>query len=146
VREIELEIEQIKQRSKQNESTAVQRMKLIESEILRVKSDSEQIEARTKQIESETEQIKSETEQLRLENARLKARNAKGRALLSFVDQHCFPPACSSIPPQPNPIAGLPHPDGAGAAGQWGCRHGMKGEEIEAPTAPSRNSLQPIAT
>jgi hypothetical protein len=94
VREIELEIEQIKQRSKQNESEAVQRMKLIESEILRVKSDSEQIEERTKQIESETEQ-------LRLENARLKALNAKGRALLSCVDQHCFPPACSSIPPQP---------------------------------------------
>jgi hypothetical protein len=61
---IELEIEQIKQRSKQNESEAVQRMKLIESEILRVRSDSEQIEERTKQIEKETEQIKRETEQL----------------------------------------------------------------------------------
>ena len=73
VRGIELEIEQIKQRSKQNESEAVQRMKL---------------------IESETEQIKSETEQLR-------QLNAKGRALLSCVDQHCFAPECSSTPPQP---------------------------------------------
>jgi hypothetical protein len=43
VRGIELEIEQIKQRSKQNESEAEQRMKLIEE--------------RTKQIESETEQL-----------------------------------------------------------------------------------------
>ncbi len=48
VREIELEIEQIKQRSKQNESEAEQRMK----------------------------QIESETEQLRRENARQKALSA----------------------------------------------------------------------
>jgi hypothetical protein len=25
--------------------------------------------------------------------------NAKGRALLSCIDQHCFPPESSSIPP-----------------------------------------------
>jgi hypothetical protein len=43
VRGIELEIEQIKQRSRQNESEAVQRMK--------------QIEETTKQIESEIEQL-----------------------------------------------------------------------------------------
>jgi hypothetical protein len=61
---------------------------------LRVRSDSEQIEERTKQIESETEQ-------LRRENAKLKALNAKGRALLSCVDQLCFPPEYSSTPPQP---------------------------------------------
>ena len=48
MREIELEIEQIKQRSKQNESEAVQRMK----------------------------QIESETEQLRRENARERALSA----------------------------------------------------------------------
>ncbi len=72
MRGIELEIEQIKQRSKQNESEAVQRMK----------------------------QIESETEQLRRENARLRQLNAKGRALLSCVDQHCFAPECSSTPPQ----------------------------------------------
>ncbi len=90
VRGIELEIEQIKQRSRQNEIEAEQRMK--------------QIEERTKQIESETEQIKKETEQLRRENARLRQLNAKGKALLSCVDQHCFPPECSSIPPQQTEI------------------------------------------
>jgi hypothetical protein len=66
VREIELEIEQIKQRSRQNESEAEQRMK----------------------------QIESETEQLRRENAR-------ERALSALIKQHCFPPECSSNPPQP---------------------------------------------
>jgi hypothetical protein len=73
VRGIELEIEQIKQRSRQNESEAEQRMK----------------------------QIESETEQLRRENARLRQLNANGRALLSCVDQHCFPPESNSIPPNP---------------------------------------------
>ena len=73
MRGIELEIEQIKQRSRQNESEAVQRMK----------------------------QIESETEQLRRENARLRQLNAKGRALLSCVDQHCFPPESNSNPPNP---------------------------------------------
>jgi predicted nucleic acid-binding Zn-ribbon protein len=73
VREIEREIEQIKQRSRQNESEAEQRMK--------------QIEARTKQIESETEQLRRE--------------NARERALSALIKQHCFPPECSSNPPQP---------------------------------------------
>ncbi|MEY4806232.1 MAG: hypothetical protein RLZZ206_621 [Cyanobacteriota bacterium] len=72
VRGIELEIEQIKQRSKQNESEAEQRMK--------------QIEERTKQIESETEQLRRE--------------NARERALSALIKQHCFPPESSSIPPQ----------------------------------------------
>ena len=63
------------------------RMKLIESEILRVRKDSER--------------IKKETEQLRRENARLRQLNARGRALLSCVDQLCFPPECSSTPPAP---------------------------------------------
>jgi len=66
------------------------RMKQLENEILRVRSDSKQIE--------------KETEQLRRENARLRQLNAKGRALLSCVDQHCFPPECSWIPPQPTEI------------------------------------------
>ena len=69
MREIELEIEQIKQRSRQNESEAEQRMK----------------------------QIESETEQLRRENAR-------ERALSALIKQHCFPPECSSIPPQQTEI------------------------------------------
>jgi hypothetical protein len=44
----------------ENESEAEQRMKLIESEILRVRSDSEQNEERTKQIESEAKQLRRE--------------------------------------------------------------------------------------
>ena len=54
-----------------------------------------------REIEIEIEQIKKETEQLRRENARLRQLNAKGRALLSCVDQLCFPPESSSTPPQP---------------------------------------------
>ena len=42
----------------------------------------------------EIEQIKTETEQLRRENAR-------ERALCALIKQHCFPPECSSNPPQP---------------------------------------------
>jgi hypothetical protein len=64
-----------------------------------------------REIESETEQIKKETEQLRRENARLRQLNAKGRALLSCVDQLCFPPESSSTPPQPTePDCGLSSP------------------------------------
>ena len=76
MRGIELEIEQIKQRSRQNESEAELRMK--------------QIEERTKQIESETEQLRRE--------------NARERALSALIKQHCFPPESSSIPPQPTEI------------------------------------------
>ena len=49
----------------------------------------------------EIEQIKKETEQLRRENARLRQLNAKGRALLSCIDQHCFPPESNSTPIPP---------------------------------------------
>jgi hypothetical protein len=60
-----------------------------------------EIEIEIEQIKQRSRQIESETEQLRRENARLKALNAKGKALLSCIDQHCFPPECSSTPPQP---------------------------------------------
>ena len=60
-----------------------------------------EIEQRTRLIEQRTKLIENETEQLRKENARLKELNAKGRALLSCVDQLCFPPECSSTPPAP---------------------------------------------
>jgi hypothetical protein len=63
------------------------RMKQLESEILLVRKDSEQ--------------IKSETEQLRRENAKLRQLNARERALSALIKQHCFPPECSSTPPQP---------------------------------------------
>jgi predicted nucleic acid-binding Zn-ribbon protein len=62
-----------------------ERTKQIESEILRVRNDSEQ-------IEKETEQIRKETEQMRQENARLRILNAKTRHLISCADQLCFPP------------------------------------------------------
>ena len=73
VRGIELEIEQIKQRSQRNESEAEQRMK--------------QIEERTTHIESETEQFKGE--------------NASEKTLSALIKQHCFPPECSSTLPKP---------------------------------------------
>ena len=61
---------------------------------LRMNAKSIEIE----QIKKETEQIKKETEQLRRENARLKILNAKTKNLLSYVDQHCFPPESNSTP------------------------------------------------
>ena len=64
-----------------------QRMKQLESDILRVRSDSERSKERTKLIEKEIEQ-------LRQENARLKTLNASVRRL-------CFPPESSSIPQTP---------------------------------------------
>ena len=83
VRGIELEIEQIKQRSMQYEQRKIQhevRMKQLENEILRVRNDSEQ--------------IKKEIEQLRRENAR-------ERALSALIKQHCFPDDSNSIPLPP---------------------------------------------
>jgi len=97
VREIELEIEQIKQRSQRsqrNESEAEQRMKLIDNEILRVRHDSEQ---RRIQHELRMKRLESEIEQLRRENAR-------ERALSALIKQHCFPPECSSTLPQPTEL------------------------------------------
>ena len=60
-----------------------------------------QHELRMKQLKSEIEQIKKETEQLRRENARLRMLNAKTKNLLSYVDQHCFPPESNSTPIPP---------------------------------------------
>jgi hypothetical protein len=53
------------------------------------------------QIKKETEKIKKETEQLRLENVKLRTLNAKTKTLLSYVDQHCFPPESNSAPIPP---------------------------------------------
>jgi hypothetical protein len=61
-----------------------QRMKQIESEILRVRSAGERSKERTKLIEKEIEQLDHE-------NAKLKALNASIKRL-------CFPPESSSIP------------------------------------------------
>ena len=65
-------------------------------------------EQRKMQSEWRMKQIESETEQLRRENAKLKALNAKGRALLSCVDQLCFPPDSSSTPALPTASDGKP--------------------------------------
>ena len=64
-----------------------ERTKQIESEILRVRNDSER-------IEKDTEQIKKETEQLRQENV-------KEKALSASIKRLCFPPESSSIPQTP---------------------------------------------
>ena len=61
-----------------------QRMKQLESDILRVRSDSERSKERTKLIEKETEQLKQ--------------MNAKERALSASIKRLCFPPESSSIP------------------------------------------------
>jgi hypothetical protein len=67
-----------------------------------------EIEQRTRLIEQRTKLIENETEQLRKENARLKELNAKGRALLSCVDQLCFPPDSISTPAPPTADDGKP--------------------------------------
>jgi peptidoglycan hydrolase CwlO-like protein len=88
------------------------RMQQAESEILRVRSDSEQIKNEADQIKNEAEQIKNEaeqikneaeqiknetelikreTERLRTVNAKLRALNASGRLL-------CCPPESNSTP------------------------------------------------
>ncbi|MFN7873007.1 MAG: hypothetical protein ACK5QQ_12555 [Cyanobacteriota bacterium] len=64
-----------------------QRMKQLESDILRVRSDSERSKERTKLIEKETEQLKQ--------------MNAKERALSASIKRLCFPPESSSTPQAP---------------------------------------------
>jgi len=64
-----------------------QRMKQLECDILRVRSDSERSKERTKLIEKETEQLKQ--------------MNAKERALSASIKRLCFPPESSSTPQAP---------------------------------------------
>ena len=71
-----------------------QSIMLHEQRMQQLRSEIERSKERTKQIERETEQIEKEIEQLDRDNARLES-------LLSCVDQHCFPPESSSIPPLP---------------------------------------------
>ena len=74
---------------------------MIKNETERIKNEAEQIKNEAEQIKREAEQIKNETELLRRENAMLRRLNAKAQILLSSVDQLCFPPESSSIPPTP---------------------------------------------
>ncbi len=69
------------------------------------------IEQRTKEIENEielikkdSEQIRKDTERLKRENAKLKLLNARTRHLISYVDQHYFPPKYNSTLPQPTEL------------------------------------------
>ena len=64
-----------------------QRMKQLESDILRVRSDSERSKERTKLIEKETEQLRRE--------------NAREKALSASIRRLCFPPESSSTPQTP---------------------------------------------
>ena len=82
-------VREIEERTRQS----VLRTKQIESEILRVRSDRERIENEILRVKNDSERIERETE-------RLKKINAREKALSALIRQHCFPPECSSIPPQ----------------------------------------------
>jgi hypothetical protein len=73
----------------------------IKHETEQIKKEAEQIRNEAEQIKKDTEQIRKDTERLRQENARLRTLNIRTQSLLSCVDQICFPPECSSIPPTP---------------------------------------------
>jgi len=60
-----------------------------------------QHELRMKQLENEIERSKERTKQIEKEIEQLDRDNARLESLLSCVDQHCFPPESSSIPPLP---------------------------------------------
>ena len=59
-----------------------------------------QHELRMKQLKSEIEQIKSDSERIKTETEQLRRENARQKALSALIKQHCFPPECSSTPPQ----------------------------------------------
>ena len=78
-----------------------QRMKQLESDILRVRSDSERSRERTKLIEKEILRVRSDREQIEKEIEQLDHENAKEGALSASIKQLCFPPESSSIPQTP---------------------------------------------
>jgi hypothetical protein len=57
-----------------------------------------------REIEREIEQIKQRSRQNESEAEQLRRENARERALSALIKQHCFPPECSSIPPQQTEI------------------------------------------
>ena len=75
-----------------------QRMKQLESDILRVRSDSERSKERTKLIEKEILRVRSDREQIEKEIEQLDHENAKEGALSDSIRRLCFPPESSSIP------------------------------------------------
>ena len=60
----------------------------------------ERSKERTKQIESEILRVRNDSEQIKKETERLRRENARERALSVLIKQHCFPPESSSTPPQ----------------------------------------------
>jgi len=60
-----------------------------------------QHELRMKQLRSEIERSKERTKQIEKEIEQLDRDNARLENLLSCVDQRCFPPESSLIPPLP---------------------------------------------
>jgi hypothetical protein len=70
------------------------RTRQIESDIVRLRSESEQISKETVLIENEILQIEQETELLRQQNA-------KGKEWLASMHALCYPDASSSTPAPP---------------------------------------------
>jgi len=64
-----------------------------EQRVMQHKLRMQQLENEILQVRKDREQIEKEIEQLRRENAREKV-------LSALIRQRCFPPECSSIPPQ----------------------------------------------
>ena len=77
------------------------RMKQLESEILRVRSDSELIASEILRVKSDSERIARETKQIEKETEQLRRENARQRALSALIEQHCFPDESNSIPLPP---------------------------------------------
>ncbi|MFM7453044.1 MAG: hypothetical protein ACKO1V_03615 [Cyanobium sp.] len=57
-------------------------------------------EQRLQKLRLETEQSRERTKLIEKEIEQLDRENAREKALSALIRQHCFPPECSSIPPQ----------------------------------------------
>jgi hypothetical protein len=77
------------------------RMKQLENDSLRVRSDREQIESEILRVRSDRERIRKETELIEKETEQLRQENARLRALNASIWRLCFPPESNSIPPPP---------------------------------------------
>ena len=71
-----------------------------EQRLQKLRLETEQSRERTKQIENEILRVRKESEQIEKEIEQLDRENAREKALSALIRQHCFPPECSSIPPQ----------------------------------------------
>ena len=88
-----------------------ERTKQIESEILRVRNDSELIEKEILRVKNDSELIEKDTEQIEKETEQLRQENAREKALSDSIKRLCFPPESSSIhqtPIEPGSKPSLP--------------------------------------